>query len=143
LKFEWHAAKAKANLRTHGVRFDLAKTVFNDPFAIERLDDRAGYSGERFVPIGMATLGERRNVSKTTISAKTPSPPKPMTVDAIERAARTDPDAQPLTATDLKRMKRTPQAKIIRQALELTQKEFATRYHIPLGTPTGLGTRPR
>ena len=31
-------------------------------------------------------------------------------------------------------MKRTPQAKIIRRALELTQEEFAIRYHIPLGT---------
>ena len=56
------------------------------------------------------------------------------TVDAIERAARADPDAQPLTKTDLKRMKRTPQAKIIRRALELTQEEFAARYHIPIGT---------
>jgi putative transcriptional regulator len=31
-------------------------------------------------------------------------------------------------------MKRTPQAKVIRRALELTQEEFALRYHIPLGT---------
>ena len=31
-------------------------------------------------------------------------------------------------------MNRTPQAKIIRRALELTQEEFAARYHIPLGT---------
>jgi putative transcriptional regulator len=57
-----------------------------------------------------------------------------MTVGAIERAARADPDAQPLTEGDLKRMKRTPRAKIIRRALELTQEEFAARYHIPLGT---------
>jgi putative transcriptional regulator len=73
-------------------------------------------------------------VSKTTIFGKTPNAPRPMTVDAIERAARADPDAQPLTENDLKRMKRTPQAKIIRRALELTQEEFAARYHIPLGT---------
>ena len=57
-----------------------------------------------------------------------------MTVEAIEQAAHADPDAQPLTQADLKRMKRTPQAKIIRRALELTQEEFATRYQIPLGT---------
>jgi len=31
-------------------------------------------------------------------------------------------------------MKRTPQTKIIRRALELTQEEFAARFHIPLGT---------
>ena len=73
-------------------------------------------------------------MSKTTTSGKTPNPPRPMTADAIERAARADRDAQPLTETDLKRMKRTPQAKIIRRALDLTQEEFAARYHIPLGT---------
>ena len=57
-----------------------------------------------------------------------------MSADAIERAALADRDAQPLTEADLKRMKRTPRAKIIRRALELTQEEFAARYHIPLGT---------
>lgn len=57
-----------------------------------------------------------------------------MSAAAIERAARADRDAQPLSEADLKRMKRTPQAKIIRRALELTQEEFAARYHIPLGT---------
>jgi putative transcriptional regulator len=47
---------------------------------------------------------------------------------------KSDPDARPLSAADFKRMKRTPQAKIIRRALELTQEEFALRYHIRLGT---------
>jgi putative transcriptional regulator len=73
-------------------------------------------------------------MSKTTISPKTPNSPRPMTSEAVEKAAWSDPDARPLTARDLKRMKRTPQVKIIRRALELTQEEFATRYHIPLGT---------
>jgi putative transcriptional regulator len=54
--------------------------------------------------------------------------------EAIEKAARDDGDAQPLTESDFKRMTRTPQAKIIRRALDLTQKEFASRYHIPPGT---------
>ena len=31
-------------------------------------------------------------------------------------------------------MKRVPQVKVIRRALELTQEEFAARYHIPIGT---------
>jgi len=52
----------------------------------------------------------------------------------MEEAAWADRDAQPLSQADLKRMKRTPQAKIIRRTLELTQEEFAARYHIPLGT---------
>ena len=32
----------------------MAKTVFKDPFAIERLDDREDYGEARFVLIGMA-----------------------------------------------------------------------------------------
>lgn len=70
-------------------------------------------------------------MSKTTISGKTP---RPMTPKAIEAAAWADRDAQPLTNSDLRLMRRTPQAKVIRRALELTQEEFSARYHIPLGT---------
>ena len=54
MEFEWHDAKAEANLKAHGVDFELAKTVFKDPFAIERLDDREDYGEERFVLVGMA-----------------------------------------------------------------------------------------
>lgn len=57
-----------------------------------------------------------------------------MNSEEILRAAEADPDAQPLSQADLGRMKRTPQTKIIRRALNLTQEEFALRYHIPLGT---------
>src|SRR5208282_6505768 len=70
-------------------------------------------------------------MNKKTISSKTL---RSMTREAIEAAAHADRDAQPLTAGNLKRMKRTPQAKIIRRALALTQEEFAIRYQIPLGT---------
>lgn len=49
-------------------------------------------------------------------------------------AAMGDRDAHPLTPGDFKRMKRTPQVKVIRRALGLTQEEFAARFHIPLGT---------
>src|SRR5690349_3986283 len=54
LEFEWHEAKAQANLQVHGVSFELAKTVFKDPFAVERLDDREDYGEDRYVIIGMA-----------------------------------------------------------------------------------------
>lgn len=54
LEFEWHEAKAQVNLQNHGVGFDLAKTVFKDPFAIERIDDRENYGEERLVIVGMA-----------------------------------------------------------------------------------------
>jgi uncharacterized protein len=53
LQFEWDKAKAENNLRRHGVSFDLAKTVFEDPFAIEFLDDREEHGEERFAIVGM------------------------------------------------------------------------------------------
>jgi putative transcriptional regulator len=49
-------------------------------------------------------------------------------------AALRDPDAQPLSPERMARMRRTPQVRIIRRALGLSQEEFATRFHIPLGT---------
>jgi putative transcriptional regulator len=49
-------------------------------------------------------------------------------------AAISDPDAKPLTPEDFKRMKRTPQAKVIRRALGLSQDDFAAQFHIPIGT---------
>jgi putative transcriptional regulator len=69
-------------------------------------------------------------MKKPTTSSRTASS---LDREAIERAARADRDTQPLNETDLKRMRRTPQVKIIRRALNLTQEEFALRYHIPLG----------
>jgi putative transcriptional regulator len=57
-----------------------------------------------------------------------------MTEAEKHAAALSDPDNRPLTEEDMKRMKRTPRAKIIRRALGLSQEDFAASYHIPLGT---------
>jgi len=57
-----------------------------------------------------------------------------MTKKQVEAAAKRDPDNPPLSRTDLRRMKRTPQVKIIRRALGISQEDFAARYHIPIGT---------
>jgi putative transcriptional regulator len=57
-----------------------------------------------------------------------------MTEEEIHAAALSDPDAQPLTPKRLAGMRRTPQVRVIRRALGLSQEEFATRFHIPLGT---------
>ncbi len=54
LEFEWDDAKNSANIVKHGVGFVLARNVFKDVFAIERLDDRLDYGEERYVIIGMA-----------------------------------------------------------------------------------------
>ena len=57
-----------------------------------------------------------------------------MTDEEIHAAALADPDAQPLTAKRLAKMRRTPQVRVIRRALRLSQEEFAERFHSPLGT---------
>lgn len=58
----------------------------------------------------------------------------PMTADEVHEAARSDPDAQPLTEAQLDRMRRVPLAKFVRRKLALTQEAFAERFRIPLGT---------
>ncbi len=49
-------------------------------------------------------------------------------------AARSDPDAQPLSDEQLAQMRRISPFKSLRYRLGLTQEEFATRFHLPLGT---------
>ncbi len=62
------------------------------------------------------------------------TPMRPMTEAEIEAAAAADPDARPMTAEELRTARRVPRIKTLRRALNLTQQEFAARYHIPLGT---------
>ena len=52
-RFEWDEAKARINLRKHGVAFEDAMAVFSDPFALTRQDRIEG--GElRWQTLGMA-----------------------------------------------------------------------------------------
>jgi len=57
-----------------------------------------------------------------------------MTAAEKHAAALSDPDNRPLTDEDMRRMKRTPRAKIIRRALGISQEDFAASFHIPIGT---------
>ena len=50
--FEWDAAKAKANLKKHGVSFTAAVRVFEDTYRVEWLDTRNDYGEGRFVTVG-------------------------------------------------------------------------------------------
>jgi putative transcriptional regulator len=45
-----------------------------------------------------------------------------------------DADAAPATANQLARARRVPTVRALRQKLNLTQEQFAARFHLPLGT---------
>jgi uncharacterized DUF497 family protein len=51
--FEWDAAKAASNWRDHGITFEMARGIFQDPFAIEWVDDSQGVQEPRYSIIGM------------------------------------------------------------------------------------------
>jgi uncharacterized protein len=56
-KFEWDDRKAEQNRLKHGVTFDEAQLVFDDPYAIPFEDEEHSTLEERFKLIGMATNG--------------------------------------------------------------------------------------
>jgi putative transcriptional regulator len=56
------------------------------------------------------------------------------TDDEILAAARSDPDAQPLTREQLAKMRRVSRVKVLRQRLGMTQVEFAQAFHLPITT---------
>jgi len=55
LTFEWDEGKSKENLRKHGVAFEEAKTVFNDPFTITITDPDHSNEEERYLDIGFSS----------------------------------------------------------------------------------------
>lgn len=52
--FEWDASKANSNFQKHGVSFELAATVFNDPLMLTIPDEEHSFSEERWITIGQA-----------------------------------------------------------------------------------------
>jgi uncharacterized DUF497 family protein len=51
MRFEWDASKNRQNLRKHGVRFETAVLVFDDPYAITQ-QDLAIADEERWITVG-------------------------------------------------------------------------------------------
>jgi uncharacterized DUF497 family protein len=52
MKFEWDEEKAKANVSKHGVSFDEAKTVFDDPLYVDFFDPDHSDDEERYIIVG-------------------------------------------------------------------------------------------
>jgi uncharacterized protein len=55
-RFEWDDDKAASNWRKHGVTFEEAKLVFDDPLALEEIDDLAGEPRSTTVGLGYRRL---------------------------------------------------------------------------------------
>ncbi len=58
LVFEWNEEKVKRNAAKHGVSFEEAKTVFNDPFAMTVSDTGHSAKEERWLDIGLSIEGK-------------------------------------------------------------------------------------
>ena len=56
-QFEWDEIKAAGNVRKHGVSFELASTVFNDPRLLTAADLEHSEIEERGFSIGRASNG--------------------------------------------------------------------------------------
>lgn len=56
--FEWDPEKADRNLGVHGVAFEDAATVFDDPFAATIGDPLHSHRELRYVTMGLAVTGQ-------------------------------------------------------------------------------------
>jgi uncharacterized DUF497 family protein len=65
MNFEWNADKAKANLAKHGISFEEAKTVFDDPLFVDFYDPDHSREEYRYIIIGHSQKGRLLIVSYT------------------------------------------------------------------------------
>lgn len=57
LRFEWDDAKASSNAAKHGITFEAAAQIFQDPHAVTVPDARQTYGEARFNRIGRLAGG--------------------------------------------------------------------------------------
>jgi uncharacterized DUF497 family protein len=65
MEFEWDEVKAAANLAKHGVSFEEAKTVFDDPLYVDFYDPDHSIDEHRYIIIGESQRGQLLIVSYT------------------------------------------------------------------------------
>ena len=65
IRFEWDPAKAKMNLRKHGVAFREAATVLRDPLSITIFDPDHSDEEDRFITFGFSAAGRLLIVAHT------------------------------------------------------------------------------
>ena len=64
-QFEWNENKAEHNLARHGVSFDEAKTVFDDPLYVDFYDPDHSDEEHRYIIMGQSRQGRLLIVSYT------------------------------------------------------------------------------
>ncbi|MEL6882378.1 MAG: BrnT family toxin [Cyanobacteria bacterium J06607_10] len=57
MKFEWNDSKASTNLSKHGVSFEEAKTVFDDPLYVDFYDPDHSTGEARYLIVGESNRG--------------------------------------------------------------------------------------
>ncbi len=82
---------------------------------------------------------KKGSITKFRLDPKKPPKTDWRTFDALSeeerhRAALANPDCPPATEAQLARARRVPSVRALRKKLNLTQEEFAVRFHLPLGT---------
>ncbi|HLM58154.1 MAG TPA: BrnT family toxin [Pyrinomonadaceae bacterium] len=65
MNFGWDEVKAAANLEKHGVSFEEAKTIFDDPLYVDFYDPDHSYDEHRYIIIGQSAQGRLLIVSYT------------------------------------------------------------------------------
>jgi putative transcriptional regulator len=114
VRYEWDNGKAAENLRKHGVDFTDAIAALVSKTGTTRVHVKPGDA----LPRG-STDWARLNA---------------LTEEEIMAAALSDPDALPLSAEQLAKMRRVSRVKVLRQRLGMTQMQFADAFHLPITT---------
>lgn len=65
MDFEWDEEKAGRNLAKHGISFEEAKTVFDDPLYIDFYDPDHSEDEERYIIVGVSQANRLLVVSYT------------------------------------------------------------------------------
>ena len=82
---------------------------------------------------------KKESITRFKLNPKKPPKTDWRAFDAMSEADRhsaalADADAPPATKAQLARARRVPSVRALRAKLNLTQEEFAARFHLPLGT---------
>ena len=95
--FEWDDWKAERNLRVHGIDFQEARTIFEDPFAITIPDDLHSVEELSSITLGLSLLSRVLLVVHTerkerirVISARRATPTERRQYESERKAATDD-----------------------------------------------------